>query len=216
MNLCDLTILTVSFNNDLLTGMMLKSFAKQVGELPNVVIVDNGTMTPVNNDLKSIFTVVDNFQNKIAKQHLKSSSQHAWAIDYALKNCITTKYCLLVDNDILFKADVKDFILLYCTDAYDCYGEIGWDCTPPDRLYPYFCMINVQKFKSDDVNYYDENRINKDHQNRYDTGYSFYMDIKDKWNIKNIKLNRFIIHYKSATLANKNTAIFLKNNRELF
>ena len=65
MKLSDLTILTVSFNNNILTGMMLKSFCKQVGEMPEVVIVDNGDKIPVDSRLKSCFTVIDNFQNKL-------------------------------------------------------------------------------------------------------------------------------------------------------
>jgi len=216
MNLNDITILTVSFNNNLLTGIMLKSFYKQIGKMPEVVIIDNGNNIPVDENLKSCFTVIDNFKNKLSNQNIKSSVQHAWAIDYALKNIIKTKYCLLVDNDILFKPEIKDFLLYFCNDDFDCYGEIGWDCTPPDRLFPYFCLINVEKFNKDKLNYFDKTRINKNHENKYDTGCSFYMDIKNKWRIKKIVLNKFIIHYKSAMLANKNIFPFLNNNRELF
>ena len=36
-NLSDLTILTISFNNILLTRLMLKLFHKQVGKLPEVL-----------------------------------------------------------------------------------------------------------------------------------------------------------------------------------
>jgi len=219
MELSDLTILTISFNNNLLTGMMLKSFHKQVGELPNVVIVDNGNKIPVDDSLKSCFNVIDNFKNKLSNQPLRSSSQHAWAIDYALKNCIKTKYCLLVDNDILFKPDVKDFLIYYCSDSFDTYGQIGWDCTPPNRLFPYFNLINVEKFNSEKLNYYDSKRIIKNSRikNMYDTGYSFYEDIKKRgWKIKNIKLEKFIVHYKSSSLENKNVIPFLNKNKELF
>ena len=226
MKFDELTILTVTFNNNLLTGAMLKSFNKQVGKLPEVIIVDNGDTIQADDNLKLAFNVIDNFNHKILEDEKQASRNHASAIDYALKNCIKTKWCLLVDNDILFKPEIKDFIENIDTNKCDCAGQIGWDCTPPTRIFPYLCLINVDKFKNDKLNYFDRNRITNHctkglpytfnrKYDRYDTGYSFYEDIKKSWRIYNFNLNTVCIHLKSGMLANKNIEQWIYLNRNL-
>ena len=64
MKLTDITLLSVAFNNNLLTGLMLKSAVKQFGELPNCVIIDNGTIERIDSRLCDIVTVIDNFKCK--------------------------------------------------------------------------------------------------------------------------------------------------------
>lgn len=213
MNYSDLTLLTVSYNNNILTGMMLKSFYKMLNNYDiKIVIVDNGDQIPVDDNIKSIFTVIDNFNHKIIPKQENPSREHAASIDYAFKHVIDTKWCLLVDNDILFKENIKTLFDTLDLNKFDCMGEIGWDCTPPDRLFPYMCLINIEKFKQDNLNYYDRNRIIYDWKklNKYDTGFSFYEDIKNTWIIKNIKLSDYIIHLKSGTLQNKDYLKWLK------
>lgn len=226
MNLKDITILTVSFNNNLLTGMMLKSFSKQVGELPEVVIVDNGNKIPVDDSLKFCFNVVDNFNHKLLSDELQPSRNHSKSIDFALKNLIKTEWCLLVDNDILFKPEIKTFLETLDSSKFDCCGKIGWDVTPPDRLFPYFCLINVNKFRKENLNYFDRNRTiaydmpghkNAKKENHFDTGYSFYEDIKSSWIIKEIEINNFISHCHSGSfISSGNKYIkWLSDNKNL-
>lgn len=223
MQIKDLTLLTVSFNNNVLTGMMIKSFIKQFGEIPEIIIVDNGNKIPVDDGLKNLFTVLDNFQNKLIPNKLQPSRNHCATIDYALKHCIKTKYVLLVDNDILFKPKLKSFIKDFDETKYDAAGEIGYDVIPPNRLFPYCCLINVEKMKKENLSYYDENRIisfgmpghfsKKD--DYYDTGSSFLEDIKS-WKILEIKLSDICIHMKGASLRNKDYKSWLTDNKELF
>ena len=226
MNLNDLTILTVSFNNNLLTGMMLKSFHKQVDNLPEVVIVDNGDKIPVDESLKSCFTVIDNFNHKLLANEFQASRNHCVAIDYALKNCIKTNWCLLVDNDILFKPAIKKFLNTLNENEFDACGEIGWDKTPPNRLFPYFCLINVKKFKAEQLNYFDRNNITcfytegkkETEQAKYnvkDTGYSFYESIKLTWRIREIKIGELVVHLKGAMLYKKDVKAWLNANKDL-
>ena len=141
MKLCDLTLLTVSFNNNIMTGLMLKSFFKQLQNDTEVVIVDNGTTLQVDENLKSIFNVVDNFQHKLLPDYHQCSKNHCAVIDYALKNIIKTKWVLLVDNDVFFKPEVKQFLENFNENEFDCVGEVGWDDAPPIRIFPYFCLI---------------------------------------------------------------------------
>lgn len=218
MNLNDITVLTATYNNNILTGMMLKSLYKQLDTDIKISIIDNGTKIFADNDMKELFDVIDNTNFKLTPNYNQPSRNHCSSIDYAFKNCIKTKYVLLVDNDILFKPSVKQ-LLENLPDDFDCVGEVGWDSTPPNRLFPYFCIINLEKFKQDNLNYFDETRIIKNSRicNKYDTGYSFYEDIKTlNWNIIPIKFKDYIVHLKGAMNNNKNFYPWLQEHRDLY
>ena len=225
MNIRDITLLTVSFNNNVLTGMMIKSFLKQSKGIPgDVIIVDNGNITPVDDMAKRIFHVIDNFNHILLEDEHQSSRNHCAAIDYALKTQIHTKWCLLVDNDILFKPSLCDFINTFDDTVYDACGEIGYDKSPPDRLFPYFCLINVGKFNRENISYFDPERTIKYGLPGYtdksfnvcDTGYSFYEDIKNTWNINSIQLKTVCKHLKGGMLKNKNIYDWLHKHKKLF
>ena len=94
------------------------------------------------------------------------------------------------------------------------YGEIGYDMTPPDRLLPYFCLINADKMKNDGIRYFDRCRITKYHMrdqmgnelytdpiyNVQDTGYSFYQDVKSHhWKIMDFPISKVCVHYKEGS-----------------
>ena len=227
MKLNDITLLSVSYNNNLITGMMLKSLSKQIS-LENIIIFDNGDRIPVDEGLKSCFNVIDNFKQKLTGNYKQCSKNHCSTIDYALKNLIKTKWCLLVDNDILFKPAAKTLLENLNENEFDCCGEIGWDDAPPERLFPYFCLINVKKFKNDNLNYFDNDRCigpgSKEVGPRgpttkcwyKDTGCSFLEDIKDTWKIKQIKLQDYIVHLKCTGGGNTNYKEFLALNIDLF
>lgn len=217
MNLSNLTVLTTSYNEHLLTKMMIMSLLKKDVLPAEIIIIDNSNKNKITNDLINDFTVIDNFQNKILNNNWISSRQHTAMIDYVFKNNIKTDWCLLVDNDILFKSSIKIFLENFNENECDCCGEIGWDNTPPDRLFPYFCLINIKKFNEQKLSYFDPNRIitNAKLKNWCDTGCSFYNDIKSIWKIKKIKMNDYIVHYKGASLQNKNAITFLSKYKHL-
>lgn len=212
MNYQDITLLTVSFNNNILTGMMIKSLYKQLDdELYDIVIVDNGDKIPVDDNMKCVFTVVDNFNHKIIPDYKQISKNHCSAIDYALKNYIQTKWCLLVDNDILYKPSIKDLFAKLDEHEFDCCGEVGFDDAPPNRLFPYFCLLNVEKMNMENISYFDNNRcigpgsrIHPPDLWYKDTGCSFLEDIKDTWRIKNINISDYALHLKAASVKNVN------------
>lgn len=228
MKIENLTLLTTSFNNNLMTGLMIKSFFKQMKDFVNVVIIDNGTTLPITDEMKKTFEVVDNFQHKLLPNYNQCSKNHCSAVDYTLKNVIKTKWALLVDNDVFFKPSVKDLIENFNEDA-DCIGEAGWDDAPPIRLFPYFCLINVDKLKQDNINYFDAKRLIEDPPLGqqigrrgpgtrcwyHDTGSSFYEDIQNRWNIKYIKLDDFIVHNKTTGMPKMSIHDFIKSNAEL-
>lgn len=227
MKISDVTLLTVSFNNNVLTTMMIKSFYKQVCEV-ETLIIDNGTFQPVSSAMKKVFNVVDNTNQKITGNYNQCSKNHCSSVDYALKKCIETKWCLLVDNDVLFKPEVKKFLEEFKDEEFDCCGEVGWDDAPPVRLFPYFCLINVEKFRNEKLNYFDNDRCigpgSKEVGKRgpgtpcwyKDTGCSFLEDIQNSWKIQEIRLSDYIVHLKCTGKCNHNYSKFLTDNEELW
>ena len=212
----DLTIFTCNYNNESLTLHMLTSFYMQLKYyIPNI-IVDNSDTMPLSNNITKNCNVINNQNYKLTKNYNNISKNHCATIDYVLKNLVRTKYVLLCDNDILFKPEIK--LLLNLRHYYDCIGEVNFDWCKPKRLYPSCCIIDVEKFKNENLDYFDNKRciitldqgihydiINNNKkvtiENRYlyDTGASFYEDIKNRWNILNIDLTKFIVHYKNGS-----------------
>lgn len=227
----DITLLTCSYNNNLMTKMMIMSFLKQSKKDIPIVIMDNGTVEKCGQDLKDYFTVIDNTNFKLTPNYKQISKNHCSSIDYALKNCIKTKYVLLCDNDVLYKPSLNKFFdYLDTFEEIDCVGEIGWDDAPPNRLFPYFCIINVEKFKKEKLNYFDNDRCigpgSKEIGHRgpgtpcwyKDTGCSFLEDITQlKWEIKQIKINDFILHFKNVSSKHKSVLHnWLQINKSLY
>ena len=190
------TFLTFNFNNALLTKMWIMSLLKK-NELYNILIVDNSTENIESIcDLKNVrlfdntnFKYTKNFKEQITKNHADS-------INFALLNLITTKYAVLCDNDVLFKPKVSELINDF--EEYDAVGEVGYDVWPGDRLFPYFCIINVEKMRNEKIRYFDETRTQVYQNGRWinDTGASFYQDIvKSGWNVKRINIDDYVVHY---------------------
>ena len=227
MNLGDLTLFTVTYNRTVLTKCMIKSFYKYFGQTSPILVIDNGTI-PVDVAFKSQVHVIDNTFQNITGEYHQCSKNHCSTIDYSLKHYINTKWCLLVDNDILFKPAAAEFIHNFDTTAYDCAGEVGWDDAPPNRLFPYFCLINVEKFNSDKLSYFDNDRCigpgSREEGPRgpntkcwyQDTGCSFYEDIQSRWKIQLISLQTLIVHMKCTGGGNTNYGKFLYDNQTLF
>lgn len=225
-----IALLTCNFNNELLTKTMLMSFFKQSGLSTNdidIYVMDNSDKNKIV-DLSKYFNIIDNFNYRLTPNLTQPSKNHCVAIDYAFKH-IDADYVILCDNDILFTPSLKTLLQNIKYD-FDVYGEIGYDVIKPARLFPYFCIINLKKFKQEKLNYFDNERCMKlfdasgkelvntrfGHHGLYDTGYSFYEDIKNRWTICNIKINDYIVHLKGAALHNKNVTDWLDTYKYLF
>ena len=188
-----ISILTCTFNNNLLTVFMLRRLLT-ILHFPYIpiIIIDNGNKISADSRMKRCFHVVDNFNNKLTPKYPFPSQNHAASIEYTLYNIINTDYVLLCDNDMKFYPSIINLLNIY--DKYDAIGEIGYDSVPPNRLFPYLCIFNVQKMKRQNIHYFDINRIIRNgpdvHEpitstsgHVYDTGYSFLMDIMhNNWN----------------------------------
>lgn len=214
----DITFLTTNYNNFNLTFLCIKSLIHATGiDLSQILILDNSDKIAIPSYVKKDFNVIDNSFHKITPNLNIPSKNHCLSIDYVLKKCIHTKYVCLFDNDVKFFNCINEFLSYRIN--YDAIGEIGYDTVPPDRLFPYLCIIDIEKFKTENLNYYDENRciipqsktnesVASKYGNVYDTGYSFLKDIETyNWNILNIKISKYVKHYKAGSLKNQDELI---------
>ena len=203
--LSNYSLMTCTFNNNAMTCGMLLSFKTFIKANIPLFIIDNGTTELASPFMKKTFHVFDNSNYKFTKNYPCRSRTHAEAIEYALKHVINTKYVLLCDNDIIFKPKIQ-LLLNAPFEPFDAIGEIGYDLVPPNRLFPYFCIINVEKLKTENISY---NRFIG--HGTHDTGCSFLEDIQAaNWKIKPIKLDDYIYHLKGGTLHGKNYIQWLK------
>lgn len=201
IDLSDVTLLTATFNRHDFTVSMLRSFFDVFHIMPPTVILDNSTTTPFVNIPNKYIHVIDNTNFKYTLDYNQPSKNHCASLDWVLHNEIKTKFCMLCDNDIIFKPTVLNLISDF--KQFNAVGEIGYDRVPPARLYPYFCIIDMNFMLSNHIRYFDTNRCMIDNATM-DTGCSFYLDLTScHARIKNIRLSDYVIHLKGGTLHNK-------------
>lgn len=207
----NISFLTANFNEDTLTKCAISSLNKYCN-MPGVII-DNSDKTPIDPALSKYYTIMDNSFHKLIPDYKQGSKNHCASIDYALKNYIKTKYVLLFDCDILFGPNIIQLLNAY--EQFDAIGTVRWDDAPPIRLIPYMCIFNVEKMKQENISYFDNDRCIGPNSITYDlcgpntknwfydTGASFYEDIKDTWNINNVDIGKYCVHMKGALNCNR-------------
>lgn len=201
LDLHDITLLTATFNRHDFTISMLQSFFDIVKTMPPTIILDNSTDIPFPDIPNNYINVIDNTNFKHTPDYKQPSKNHCASLDWVVRNKIKTKFCLLCDNDILFKPSTVN--LLNEFHNFNAIGEIGYDRVPPVRLYPYFCILDVEFILLNNIKYFDESRCMINNATM-DTGCSFYEDmIKCNASIKKIRLSDYVIHLKGGTLHNK-------------
>lgn len=216
------SLLTANFNNKDLTNAMIMSFRKQYGKC-HVYVVDNSTLQKYSTDLEDI-TIIDNFnykntpdvyENGVTNYNYpggRPSVFHSGSIEYAFSK-INDEYIALCDNDIMFYPSIKKLLDEFDYNNYDVIGEINHDAWPQDRLFPYFCLINLAKIKQNNIHYYTQNSITPF---KRDTGGYFLEELnKNNIKIKSINLDEYIIHLKSASFGRKNIDEFLEQTKNL-
>lgn len=225
IDLKDISVVTCNYNTPEFTRRMAESLFYHLNQRITMIIMDNGKDHPLNFSDYHTYNVYNNTCHSITPDHRQGSHDHCHAVDYAIKNLVSTKWVVISDNDVVYKPTVKGF-LENLDESVDCYGEIGWDHTPPDRIFPYFCVINRDKFIADNMDYYDPDRLLKYHMdgmyiqqeyNFMDTGYSFYEDAKAKnWLIREIKMDDYIMHLGQASLYRKQFRDWVEATRHLY
>lgn len=208
----DITLLSAVFNKHGIALEMLKSFLKNSNYTMHICLLDNSTSAPAPIESSTYLTILDNCNFKHTADYKQPSKNHCSSLMWAF-NQINTKYVLLCDNDILFKPMINQWLSKY--HNYDCIGQIGYDLVPPDRLFPYCCIINLDFVKSHNIKYFDNDRCMISNGFK-DTGSSFYDDmITNKAHILRTNINDVCVHLKGASLHDKDLNAFYSKYNEL-
>lgn len=205
MDWSDITLVSATFNRHDFTKNMIISFFKTVGNLsrpPSLMILDNSTELPFAAESSAMLQVINNRNFLHTPNYNQPSKNHASSLSWLfLSGLIKTKYVMLCDNDILFKLPIIN--LIETRSHFDAIGEVGWDRVPPKRLYPYFCIFDLDFTKKHGIKYFDETRCMVQNA-RMDTGCSFYADlVQTHARIKQVRISDYIVHLKGGTLRNK-------------
>lgn len=217
----DNTVIVCNFNNTYLTLRMLESMFYAFDSFLNVIIIDNSDTTKIDDKITKNITIVDNMNYKLTNNYYQCSKNHCATIDYALKNLVNTRYVMVCDNDVIFKPGILD--VLNNMHEYDLLGTIGKCWVPPDRIMTYWFMMDNNRFKAESQNYFDTDRcaleLNKrvpttilrngivykvDTGLMYDTGASFYDDIRYLWKIKDLNSDDLYIHLRAGSHMDEN------------
>lgn len=189
----NLTLATCSYNTPDITITMLKSFFKY-HDTTTVLVCENST---------------DNKTKQLLNQYkvpyiTNEGGLHAPSVDLLLQNC-KTDYMLLVDTDIIFLQNHENIFKQFIEMDLTLLGEICGDRGGKklyNRVHPWHCFVNVKYIKSNNIKFYDKNRLLKrDSEKIYDVGASFFEDIK-KCNLKigNINLqDKYYRHYEGMS-----------------
>lgn len=220
MNLDEASVLTCTYNHVELVDFMAESLFRQLGRTLPVTVVNNGDYChfPTASMHPDVFTEVDDRKSKLvmgmldARTVREASDRHGASLDYALKTVVKSRYCILVDDDILFKPSVKR--LLEEADDFDVIGEHGWDRIKCDRLFPYFCVIDMEAFHKYGLSYWD--RMFNLAYSKVDTGAAFLRNLKEAGlRLKDIRIDDYAVHMKNASLRGMDWPGWVSENRQL-
>ena len=215
MNLSDITLLTCTYNRVDMVEPCVRSIFKSLGRKLPVVVINTGEEQWFPGEYVDVCTVVNNAGHRLMTMEempdrcrCQPSDCHSASLDWCLKNAIHTRYAMMTDTDVIYYPNLKEF--LETVDEHDAIGEIGHlrgDCRGrrQDRLYPHFCLINVERMKRDGISFFDKDRCAGSDPCPGDTGCSFRMDIEAHgWDILRITASDYCTHLKGATWQNKN------------
>ena len=235
--------ITASCNNSYATMRMIETLIAVLNGIPNLLIIDNGTYISLHPVLKKYFKFIDNYNFKIFKNEYDISKNHAKILDYTINEQLNdNKFIIICDNDILYKPKLKN-LLDFCKDRDNnpvIYCNIDDNISlPPARIEPTFMIINSEKYKENNLLFYDPARckihvnlnnnipILNNYYNRingsylYDTGASLLEDILNKnLKIEKIDLADYVVHFKGLSYSfksktNNSYNDFISNNKSL-
>jgi len=207
------SLITCSYNTPIVTETLLKSWLfKHPIPKTNIILMENST----NNETEQLL------MNWQVPFYRRPGMTHSLAVNEALKLC-KTKYALLVDTDVVFNKCVFPIIEKFISQGYTIMGERCADRGPYKlfpRIHPWFCLIDVENVNSRNINFHDQERIDKtnstqffnnipvatDNSNtKYDVGATFYEDIHNAGlKIGNAKLDtEWFTHYEGLSWYNK-------------
>lgn len=188
----DITLITCSYNTPEVTSNMLKSFILLHPEV-DILVSDNST----NDDTSIILekAKIPFYKNK--------GCPHGPSIDPLFEK-VSTRYCLLVDTDLIFLKPHDDIFESFKKMELSLMGEIVGDRGGKKlfkRVNPWHCFIDLKQIKQHNISFFDKKRMEQRGERIYDVGSSFFEDIK-KINLKIGSFdgnNQYYKHYEGMS-----------------
>jgi len=188
----DITLISCSYNTPQVTLTMLRSFFAHHTHIP-VLISENSS---------------DDRTLKLLELHnipfiINKNGLHIRSIDPLLER-VRTSYALLVDTDIIFLKNCNDVFEDFKRYNLALLGEICGDRGGKkihNRVHPWFCFIDVNKIKNNNITFFNPQKHNRKDGKLYDVGCTFFSDILDcKLKIGDINLeNDYFKHYEGMS-----------------
>lgn len=139
------------------------------------------------------------------------SAKHSMSIDWLCKNLANN--FILLDSDVLIKRPI-DFIdesSICCSDIVQIHDDIY-------RMLPMISYMNIKKMNDLNISFFDGRRMHSlvesnSRYNWYDTGASFYEDVRALNMFKRIDSNQYIVHYGNGSWRQNNKQPIADGNR---
>lgn len=226
----DLSIMTVNFNTPFFIHSLNKSIRKwakwfngklivldnstKVEKLPNID-TEELSIKHIDNSIYECIDKLPKSKYKVAGNY--NSARHCITIDFGIKNFVNTKYLMLLDSDILFKTDFFKYFNKFRESDASLMGYKRTTYKIP-CIAPWCCFINVEKMKSNNISFFDFNRILYVNDNlTHDTGASLYEDfvnIGEK--VLELEDNLYYKHFKGGSVEIEKCKKWLIDNSELW
>lgn len=205
----DLSLVSCSYNTPNITITMLKSWKRVNGNITNkIMIMDNSSN-------EETARLLHDYEVPFIRN---PSSSHFEGVQLILDN-VKTKYILLVDTDVIFNKNILEIYNMFKSEGYAMMGEVCGDRGGQplyNRVHPWFCFIDVEQIRNNDIKFANFDKINRTNSNsyygtnplvsevggkKYDVGATFYEDILEKGlTIKDIKLDpEYYYHYEGMS-----------------
>jgi hypothetical protein len=108
---------------------------------------------------------------------------HSPSVDYLLKK-VKTKYCLLVDTDVIFLKSNNDLFKKFIDSRAIVMGKIFQHPRKRPRIDPCYMLVDVERINKEGVKFHDANRTDASGADsngiEYNVGSSFLEDIRKK------------------------------------
>lgn len=227
-----INIAIVHYNTPLLTECLVRSINKFT---PNcqIYVFDNSDDFPFVYRQENI-TYFDNTKGQYINfdkffQKYPTKTPRYWAANKcaSARHCISIQKCIeliddnfiLLDSDVLLKKDITPVF----DEGMMFVGEVGHAHNSYERVFPWFCFINVNKMKEHGIAYFNDQYILGLNTNEkcdwYDTGAYFYKQAKD-FPHRKVRSADYVEHFTSASWNGAQTTLkrneFLNKHANLY
>tara|TARA_R100000805_G_scaffold5883_1_gene7281 strand:+ start:548 stop:1228 length:681 start_codon:yes stop_codon:yes gene_type:complete len=201
----DITLITCSYNTPLVTECMLKTFIKCHGGKHRITIVENSDKDDKTKKMLRDYNIPYIDGAKVLKPEDGFGWSHHQGLDWAVKNN-KTRYCLIVDTDILFVNPILHLLdIIKADDSIVALGPLQifpakFNLLP--RIHPCFMLLDTKFF-----NRYSDLTFSYSGNAKYDVGSYLYKRVyelgKRTYHIEHNKLYNHLMEGTSWAVDKK-------------